>query len=237
MSDELDRLWALYTLDERAAVLLARRRVRPRLRTELEQRVAAERLALEAQRSQATEAQKRRRELEKDIEALGAEERKFSSQLPLVKKNEEYQALLHEIEGVRRRRSDLETEVLTRMEAEDALAAARPVLEKALATAERESAERLARLEAEDAVDGAQLAEIESLRGAEIVPLPAATRSRYERVHSSREGRAVVAISKNACGGCFRSCPPQLLQEARKRDRLLICEGCGRLLVWPPDAL
>ena len=29
--------------------------------------------------------------------------------------------------------------------------------------------------------------------------------------------------------------PPQVLQEARKRDRLLICEGCGRLLLLPPE--
>ena len=45
-----------------------------------------------------------------------------------------------------------------------------------------------------------------------------------------------MAILKGACGGCFRNQPPQLLQDARRRDRLLVCEGCGRLLVWPPDA-
>jgi hypothetical protein len=27
-----------------------------------------------------------------------------------------------------------------------------------------------------------------------------------------------------------------VIQEARRGDRLLTCDGCGRLLVWPPEA-
>jgi predicted nucleic acid-binding Zn-ribbon protein len=234
MSDELDRLWALHELDEQAAAVHARRKLRPAERAELERRVAAERAALESQRTRVTEAQKRRRELEKDIETLSAEERKFQGQLAAVKKNEEYQALLHEIENVRKRRSEIETEVLTRMEEEDALAAARPALEKALATAERERGERVARLDADDSADAGRLAELDASRAKHIGGLPAATRTRYERVHGLREGRAVVSVAKGSCGGCFRSLPPQMMQEARRRDRVLVCEGCGRMLVWPP---
>jgi predicted nucleic acid-binding Zn-ribbon protein len=45
----------------------------------------------------------------------------------------------------------------------------------------------------------------------------------------------VVPIVKTACGGCFRTQPPQVLQEARRHDRVLVCDGCGRLLVMPPE--
>ena len=76
---------------------------------------------------------------------------------------------------------------------------------------------------------------IEARREKHIAGLPPGTRSRYERIVQSRDGRAVVAILKGACGGCFRNQPPQVLQEARRRDRLLVCEGCGRLVIWPPD--
>ncbi|TMQ68855.1 MAG: hypothetical protein E6K80_13650 [Candidatus Eisenbacteria bacterium] len=65
--------------------------------------------------------------------------------------------------------------------------------------------------------------------------LPATTRSRYERIRQSRDGRAVVPIVKGSCGGCFRGQPPQMLQEARRGDRALICDGCGRILIWPPE--
>jgi predicted nucleic acid-binding Zn-ribbon protein len=76
---------------------------------------------------------------------------------------------------------------------------------------------------------------IEARREKHVGGLPPATRSRYERIVQSRDGRAVVAILKGACGGCFRNQPPQVLQDARRRDRLLTCEGCGRLVIWPPD--
>jgi predicted nucleic acid-binding Zn-ribbon protein len=235
MSDELDRLWALHVLDEQAGAHAVRLRALPESRAHSERQLAAERMALEAHKAHAADALKVRRQLEKDIEAVTVEERKFQSQLPAIKKNEEYTALLHEIQGVRARRSELETRVLERMEEEDALAAGRPALEKAVRTAEEEGARRAAAFDREETQARAALAELEAQRAAQLEGLPAATRARYERVHGSRDGRAVVAIVKNACGGCFRSLSPQALQEAKRRDRVLICEGCGRMLVWPPE--
>lgn len=237
MSDELDRLWALHALDEQAAALHAKLKQLPDARATSDKQVAAERAALELHKSRAADALKVRRQIEKDIEAVTVEERKFQSQLPAVKKNEEYTALLHEIQGVRAKRSDLETRVLERMEEEDALAAGRPALEKALKAAEEDHIRRVAGFDREESEARERLSDLEAKRAHEIEGLPAATRSRYERVHASREGRAVVAVAKSACGGCFRSLPPQALQEAKRRDRVLICEGCGRLLVWPPDGV
>lgn len=66
-------------------------------------------------------------------------------------------------------------------------------------------------------------------------PLEPTARSRYEKIRASRGGRAVVAITNGACGGCARTLTPHAQQDARKRDRLLVCDGCGRLLLLPPD--
>jgi predicted nucleic acid-binding Zn-ribbon protein len=101
---------------------------------------------------------------------------------------------------------------------------------------ESDAAERAARIAAEESAARAQVAEIEAERAGLLARLPQATRVRYERIRGSKEGRAVVAILKGACGGCYRGQPPQVLQEARRGDRLLTCDGCGRLLVWPPEA-
>jgi predicted nucleic acid-binding Zn-ribbon protein len=236
MTDELLRLWRLHQLDEEAAQLRAALERHPAERAEAETRLAGERVALEHNRAAALERQKRRRDLEKQADALTAEERKFQGQLPQIKKNEEYQALLHEIEAVKGRRSDLETQVLEHLDAEEHLAAARPALERALAAAEAEVREGLARIEGVEHEERARLAALDARRAAQIEGLPPQTRARYERIHASRQGRAVVAIDKNACGGCFRALPPQAMQEVKKRDRLLSCEGCGRLVVYPPDA-
>ncbi|MBI1798093.1 MAG: hypothetical protein HYR73_00210 [Candidatus Eisenbacteria bacterium] len=235
MSEELDRLWALRALDEEAAAIDARVRQLPALRAQCEERVRIERAALDQLRARIAQTQKSRRAIEKDIESLAGEERKFQSQLPAIKKNEEYTALLHEIATVRQKRSDLETEVLMSMEAEESAAHDLPKLEKAAAQAERDGTERLARYAAAESADREQLTALHAGRGGHVEALPPATRSRYERVYGSREGRAVVGVVKGACGGCFRALPPQTLQEARRRDRVLSCEGCGRLVVWAPD--
>jgi hypothetical protein len=105
-----------------------------------------------------------------------------------------------------------------------------------VATAREEGAARAGALEAERAGAQARLDGLEARREANVRELPAAVRARYERVHASRDGRAVVPIEKGACGGCFRTLPPAVLQEARRRDHALSCEGCGRLMVWPPGA-
>lgn len=236
MTEELQRLWVLCGLDEEVAKLRAALDRHPQLKEEAATRVAESRSQLEQHRERAATAQKERRELERQAEALGEQERKFQSQLPQVKKNEEYQALLHEIGSTKQRRSELETKILMTLEDEERIGVERKTIEGALATAEREMRERVTSIEAEEREERERLEALGQRRAAELDGLSAATRARYERIHTSRQGRAVVPIDKNACGGCYRALPPQILQEARRRDRILNCEGCGRLVLLPPDS-
>ena len=233
MNEELQTLWALHQLDERLVTLQSALARFPAQRQSTEDRLVGDRARLEALKKALAEYQIRRRQMEKDIETLVAEERKFQGQLPLVKKNEEYTALLHEIAGAKQKRSDRETELLTLMDEEERRLAEKPVLEKALAAAEAETAGRLDSLAAEEQAERQAVAVIEAERAALTARLTAATRSRYERIRASKEGRAVVPIQKGACGGCYRGQPPQVIQEARRGDRLLVCDGCGRLMIWP----
>jgi uncharacterized protein len=234
MSEEIDRLWALQDLDEQAAGVREILTRFPVQRRELERRIVEARQRLEQAKAGLVESQRQRRELELQAGALADQERRFQQQLPAIKKNEEYTALLHEIEGARRKRSEIETRVLEWMEEEEREQRERPVLDQALKTAEAEAAARAEVIEAEEAVERGRLGVIEARRAAHVRELSPTARARYERVHASRDGRAVVGILKGACGGCYRTLPPAVLQEARRRDRLMSCEGCGRIIVWPP---
>jgi uncharacterized protein len=54
----------------------------------------------------------------------------------------------------------------------------------------------------------------------------------YEKIRSSyRNGLAVVAVERDACGGCFNAIPPQKQSEIKQRKKVMICENCGRILV------
>jgi predicted nucleic acid-binding Zn-ribbon protein len=236
VSEEIDALWVLRGLDDQIVALNAALSRFPEQRATIERRLAGERERLEKLKARVGDIQKKRRELEVEIASFSTQENKFKSQLPAIKKNEEYTALLHEIDGVKRKRSDLETEVLLQMEAEEKEQGERPAVENALKSAEREAGERKAQIAAEEKLDQERVAALEAERAGHLARLSSGVRSRYERIRTSREGRAVVAIVKGACGGCFRAQPPQVLQEAKRRDRMLSCEGCGRILVWPPEA-
>lgn len=235
MSEEIDQLWVLRGLDEELAQVRAALAKFPALKSELVRRLAGDQAKLDAHKKALGDLQLRRRELEREIEAVTQQERKFQSQQPAVKTNAEYQALTHEIQQCRDKRSELETRLLMLFDDEERIGAEKPALEKALAAAEADRSGQQRAIEADEAKLAAQAAGIEASRQAAMAALPAATRNRYERLVASRDGRAVVAILKNACGGCYRAQPPQLLQEARRRDRILTCDGCGRMLVFPPE--
>lgn len=54
----------------------------------------------------------------------------------------------------------------------------------------------------------------------------------YYRIRSSfRNGLAIATVSRNSCGGCFATVPPQRQAEIKQAKKIIICEHCGRILV------
>ncbi len=61
--------------------------------------------------------------------------------------------------------------------------------------------------------------------------------SAYSRVRTNaRNGLGVVAIQRDACGGCFNKIPPQRQLDIRQHKKVIVCEHCGRILVDPKIA-
>ena len=54
----------------------------------------------------------------------------------------------------------------------------------------------------------------------------------YDRIRRNyRNGLAVVAVERDACGGCYNSIPPQRQSEIRLHKKIVVCENCGRILI------
>lgn len=235
MTDELLHHWALHLLDEEAVKHVAERAKLPEARKTHETRLAAEQRKVDANARAAAERAARRRTLESEAAAFEAQEKKFRAQLDAVTDQKQFEAVQHEIAAVAGKRGDLETQVLELLEEEEKLAAERPALAAALEKAQRETGEALARIAAEDARLAALLEALDARRAEASAPLTPASRTRYEKLRAGKGGRAVVAVAQNACGGCARNLTPRALQDARKREALLVCDGCGRLMLLPPD--
>lgn len=50
---------------------------------------------------------------------------------------------------------------------------------------------------------------------------------------NARNGLAVVAVERDACGGCFNKIPPQRQMDIKMHKKMIVCEYCGRILVDP----
>lgn len=52
----------------------------------------------------------------------------------------------------------------------------------------------------------------------------------YERIRKQKDGRGVARVLDGACGGCFAMIPPQIQQNIRQMNDIVMCETCGRYL-------
>ncbi len=235
MTEELRLHWALHEIDEQAVACEQVLAKHPEQRRAQEARIASARAALAALDQRTADSSRRRRTLDGEIAAFEAQQKHFERQLLAVTNQHQFEAAQHEIAAVRAKRDVLETEVLERLDVEERDAAGRPEKAHALERAETEGAALFAKLDAESARSRAELAALDARRAETAGRLEPAARTRYEKLRSGRGGRAVAAVVGGACGGCHSALPPHAVQEARRAERLLTCDGCGRLLVMPPE--
>lgn len=173
-----------------------------------------------------------RRGQEKEIEVVQNEGSKLERQLLDVKTNKEYQAMLHEIQLLKSKRSDRETLVLECFEREETLVAQVKQAEQRIAEEERRLKAGEAELEKEAATLDQTIHSLRVDRDAVRPRIPATVLARYDRLAGSRNGIAVAEIRKGACGACFTALTPQAMQEVRRNDAVLQCESCGRIVIW-----
>jgi hypothetical protein len=225
---------ALLALQRQDSLILEARRKRddiPRRREALREAVNRAKAALEDAKKELEQARVQRRSVEKEVEGITSDSNKLERQLHDVKTNKEYQAILHEIEILKNKRSDYETRILESFEREETLTAAVKAAERRVTGEEA----KLKQGEEDLVREGAELDQrIHSMtqdRDAIKPRVPSTLLSRYDRLMGARDGVAVAEIRKGACGACFKGLTPHALQEARRGDQIKVCEACGRILV------
>ena len=231
MLPEMDALLALQRHD---SLILEARRKRddiPRRKDALREAVNRAKAAHDGAKKELEQARLQRRSIEKDVEGITADSNKLERQLHDVKTNKEYQAILHEIELLKNKRSDYETRILELLVQEESLVAAVSAAERTIHAEEtklRQGEEALAKEGAD--LDQA-LHSLEQDRNAVKPRVPPPLLSRYDRLLGARDGVAVAEIRKGACGACFKGLTPHALQEARRGEAIQTCEACGRILI------
>jgi predicted nucleic acid-binding Zn-ribbon protein len=235
LTPELKSLLEAQALDRALLGVRGRLDAYPLRRTRVDQSLTGAKAAVAAADERAKASQLARREAEKTAESLVEQERKFQIQLTQVKKNEEYAALLHEIAGAQKKRSELETFVLEKMEQEAAVAEDVARSRAALAAAEKVAATERAQIATEEEATRAEESALMARRDEALSTLPIQLRTRYERILVARKGQAIAELVGDACAGCGGRIPPQAAIQVRRGLGVVECPDCGRLLVHAPE--
>lgn len=233
--DPLRNLLRLQELDLQIEDCLAREKEIPKQKEKFAVRRERLQKELEAREEQLKALQLEQRQLEGDIEQMREQIVKYDTQQFAVKKNEEYNALEHEKETLRRQIGQKEERIIQIMmeleEAQERLEADRARIEQEFEAIDRE----YARIDQELA-DAKQAREtLERQRQPVLAEVDRSLLAKYDRIRKSKGGgAAIVPLNDEVCGGCHMAVPPQLANEVLAGE-VHPCKTCGRLLYHKPN--
>ncbi len=176
-----------------------------------------------------------RKEQESKVTDLEAKVSKYREQLMSVKTNEEYKAMVKEIDYSQEAISKVEDQILTLMEASETLAQELKAAEAVLREDEKIVQTDRVSLEEINRKDTAALeAYLEERTGLEK-EISEDVLKRYEKVRHARGGIALASATNEECDVCNVRMRPQVFQEVRRNDNIIACESCRRILYDPEN--
>jgi uncharacterized protein len=174
------------------------------------------------------------RECEVDIQQKEAQIKKYDIQLLSVKKNDEYQALLHEMDGLKKQIALKEERILTLMLEIDESKAHLEEDKKRIASELKDIVAQCAKIDDELATAVSERQNLEAQRAPLIKDIDKDLMARYVRVRGSKKtGAAVVPLRGESCSGCHMKVTAQTINEIMAGHKVHSCRHCGRLLYHP----
>lgn len=236
MIPALSSLLALQQLDTAADDADKRLASLPEAERALDERVAAAAAAVESAKATIADNQQARRALEKDVAGVDARLARFSDHRAAVKTNQEYTALLHEIETAQTEKDALEEKILLRLVEADDLDRELARAEAGAASARNESEAARGELTAERRGLETERTRLLAERERAVGGLEPTLLARYEQLRKQRRGVAVAAMTGETCSACFVRLRPHIVQQIRRNDGIVQCESCQRILYWSPPS-
>lgn len=179
---------------------------------------------------------KKYRDYEGEVQTKQERIKKSDAKLFSIKNNKEYQAVLKEIEDLKRESSRIEDEMLTLLDAleegDDIVAAARQAWE---AEKDRIGQEK-AGVEHERSDRETELAGLDAQWSEMTTQMSDALLQQFLEVRGRvNNGKAIVAVKDYVCQGCYMNIPAQMYNDLHKAGTLKSCPFCNRMIYFRQD--
>lgn len=177
------------------------------------------------------EKRKEQRHLERQLDQKQQELGRFNAQLPLIKTNREYKAILVEIDSVEKTIADLEEHVLGKMSEVEEIEAKTQAKETEIGEAQSEIDKEKQRLREKQKALELSLQGSRCERETLVTGVDDSLLSQYDKIRVHKGGLAIALLQDESCGACHMALPPQLVNEVIG-GVIRSCPSCSRLLYW-----
>ncbi len=187
---------------------------------ETEQKTLTEQLGLlRAQEQQAASLDEKIKDIEKRL---------YSG---LVMNPKELGGLEKDLEMHKRLRNQMDDKILTLMDSVDQAQIRLQVKTASLTQSEHIRSGEIERLEHERQGLAGRLVDLEAQREETRQSVDVDSLRHYDHLRKTKGGRPVVQVRSNSCAACGVEAPSGLIHRIRGGEEIVLCSGCGRILV------
>ena len=230
MHAELEQLLVLQDRQQKIKQIQTEIRTLPLQKQNLEAQLAASVASVEALKHKGRQVELDRKKLELDVGTRAESVSRLKTQQYQTRKNDEFQAMGHEIERYESEISKIEDEELELMEQADKIKAELAAEEKRAATTRESNSRQVTDLEAKSKTLQSRLEDLTKERAELTGKIEEDLLGRFERLFTSKGDAVVVALEHEACTGCHMKVTPATAMRVRAGKEIVSCENCGRIL-------
>jgi predicted nucleic acid-binding Zn-ribbon protein len=227
---ELEQLLILQDRQQKIRQIQTEIKTLPLERAHLESQLAASAAGVESLKLKGRQIEVERKKLELDVGTRTESIARLKTQQYQTRKNDEFQAIGHEIERYENEIRKLEDQELELMIEADKLRAEIEAADK-IAHATKDSISRqLTDLETKSKALEAQKQEFETERETLASKIDADLLDQFERMFNSKGDAAIVAVEHGVCTGCHMKVTTATAARVKAGKEIVSCEQCGRIL-------
>jgi predicted nucleic acid-binding Zn-ribbon protein len=230
VQSELEQLLVLQDRQQKIKQIQTEAKTVPLQRTHLEAQLAASVAGVEALKQKARQLEIDRKRMELDVGTRSESIARLKTQQYETRKNDEFQAMGHEIERYEKEIQQIEDQELELMEQADKVKAELSTEEKRAATTKDSIARQMSNLESKTTTLESRLQELTKERAEIASQIDEDLLSRFDRLFASKGDAAVVALEHEVCTGCHMKVTTQTAVRVKAGKEIVSCEQCGRIL-------
>jgi len=226
----LEQLLVLQDRQQKIKQIQAEIKTLPIQRDHLEAQLAASAASVDTLKQKGRHLEMDRKKLELDVGTRAETISRLKTQQYQTRKNDEFQAIGHEIERYENEIRKLEDQELEVMIEADKLKAEIEAADKTARATKESISRQLTDLETKSKTLESRQEELAKERDTLASKIDGDLLHRFERLFNSKGDAAVVAIEHGVCTGCHMKVTTATAARVKTGKEIVSCENCGRIL-------